>query len=252
MSTLPPHGHPGTVTATMPLPVQSDDRAENDEGGRPIAARCEHVHHHARRLPLLVPVQPAVAFVRIAPDSRRIHEKPLTDRHYGHRPHRSLALKPPDPSRRKLTLVLSATATGIERRDRLGGLVHRVQPGRVSRFCALTPSGASQLHQHYNRERTHRGLALLATRTRPTPPVRQPSGESNAATVHQPPGPAGLNIGATLSRMTSAAGIVALVVVLVPLAIVGAVFVWAARKDGAEDKAVQARLGIRRKTRLGR
>jgi hypothetical protein len=54
------------------------------------------------------------------------------------------------------------------------------------------------------------------------------------------------------SRMTSAAGIIALVVVLVPLAIVGAVFVWAARKDGAEDKAVQARLGIRRKTRLGR
>lgn len=64
--------------------------------------------------------------------------------------------------------------------------------------------------------------------------------------------PAGLNIGATLSRMTSIAGIVALVVVLVPLAIVGAVFVWAARKDGAEDKALQARLGIRRKTRLGR
>jgi len=52
--------------------------------------------------------------------------------------------------------------------------------------------------------------------------------------------------------MTSVAGIVALVVVLVPLAIDGAAFVWAARKDGAEDKAVQARLGIRRKTRLGR
>jgi hypothetical protein len=60
------------------------------------------------------------------------------------------------------------------------------------------------------------------------------------------------NFGATLSRMTSVAGIVALVLVLVPLAIVGAVFVWAARKDGAEDKALQARLGIRRKTRLGR
>ena len=51
--------------------------------------------------------------------------------------------------------------------------------------------------------------------------------------------------------MTSVAGIVALVVVLVPLAIVGAVFVWAARKDGAEDKAVQARLGIRRKNETG-
>jgi hypothetical protein len=65
-------------------------------------------------------------------------------------------------------------------------------------------------------------------------------------------GPASLNIRATLSRMTSAAGIIALAVVLVPLAIVGAVFVWAARKDGAAEKAVQARLGIRRKTRLGR
>jgi hypothetical protein len=32
----------------------------------------------------------------------------------------------------------------------------------------------------------------------------------------------------------------------------GALFVWAARKDGAEDKALQVRLGIRRKTRLGR
>jgi 3-deoxy-D-manno-octulosonic-acid transferase len=30
------------------------------------------------------------------------------------------------------------------------------------------------------------------------------------------------------------------------------IFVWAARKDGEEDKALQARLGIRRKTRLGR
>jgi hypothetical protein len=50
----------------------------------------------------------------------------------------------------------------------------------------------------------------------------------------------------------SLAGIIALIVVLIPLAIVGWVFVWAARKDGAEDKAVQARLGIRRRTRLGR
>lgn len=70
--------------------------------------------------------------------------------------------------------------------------------------------------------------------------------------VQQAPGPAGLKIRATLSWMTSAAGIIALVAVLVPLAIVGAVFVWAARKDGAEDKAMQGRLGIRRRTRLGR
>ncbi len=29
-------------------------------------------------------------------------------------------------------------------------------------------------------------------------------------------------------------------------------FIWAARKDGDEDQAVQERLGIRRRTRLGR
>jgi hypothetical protein len=49
----------------------------------------------------------------------------------------------------------------------------------------------------------------------------------------------------------------ALVIVLVLLALVPAVlviglFVWAAIKDGQEDKALQARLGIRRRTRLGR
>jgi hypothetical protein len=32
--------------------------------------------------------------------------------------------------------------------------------------------------------------------------------------------------------------------------VIGA-FVWAARKDGEEDLAVQRRLGIRRKTRIG-
>jgi hypothetical protein len=43
-----------------------------------------------------------------------------------------------------------------------------------------------------------------------------------------------------------------LIVTVVPAAVVGTLFVWAARKDGQEDKAVQARLGIRRRTRLGR
>jgi len=45
---------------------------------------------------------------------------------------------------------------------------------------------------------------------------------------------------------------IALVLVLIPAAVVGALFVWAAVKDGQKDKAVQARLGIRRRTRLGR
>jgi flagellar basal body-associated protein FliL len=43
-----------------------------------------------------------------------------------------------------------------------------------------------------------------------------------------------------------------LLVVVLPAAVVGVMFVWGAIKDGEEDKAVQARLGIRRKTRLGR
>ena len=39
--------------------------------------------------------------------------------------------------------------------------------------------------------------------------------------------------------------------VLTLVGVVG-VFVWAAMKDGEEDRAVQKRLGIRRRTRLGR
>ena len=42
------------------------------------------------------------------------------------------------------------------------------------------------------------------------------------------------------------------VYVLLLVVLVGGVFVWAAKKDGEEDKALQKRLGIRRRTRLGR
>jgi hypothetical protein len=52
--------------------------------------------------------------------------------------------------------------------------------------------------------------------------------------------------------MNLAAEIVVLVILIVPLAVVLYLFVWAARKDGEEDRALQRRLGIRRKTRLGR
>jgi hypothetical protein len=48
------------------------------------------------------------------------------------------------------------------------------------------------------------------------------------------------------------AGIVLAVVVGASVILVLAMFVWAAIKDGREDKAVQRRLGIRRRTRLGR
>ena len=52
--------------------------------------------------------------------------------------------------------------------------------------------------------------------------------------------------------MDTAIGILILAVSVVSLVVVGVAFVWAARKDGEEDRAVQKRLGIRRKTRLGR
>ncbi len=52
--------------------------------------------------------------------------------------------------------------------------------------------------------------------------------------------------------MELAAGILLLAISLLSAAFVGVVFVWAARKDGEEDRAVQRRLGIRRRTRLGR
>jgi hypothetical protein len=52
--------------------------------------------------------------------------------------------------------------------------------------------------------------------------------------------------------MDTVAVIVLVLLVLLPAVLVGGLFVWAALKDGQEDGALQARLGIRRRTRLGR
>jgi hypothetical protein len=52
--------------------------------------------------------------------------------------------------------------------------------------------------------------------------------------------------------MDTVAVIVLVVLVAAPAVLVGALFVWAALNDGREDRALQARLGIRRRTRLGR
>jgi hypothetical protein len=52
--------------------------------------------------------------------------------------------------------------------------------------------------------------------------------------------------------MDTALGILLLAVTVAGLVAVGVAFVWAARKDGEEDRALQKRLGIRRRTRLGR
>jgi hypothetical protein len=52
--------------------------------------------------------------------------------------------------------------------------------------------------------------------------------------------------------MDVALGILILALSVAGVAVVGILFVWAARKDGEEDRALQKRLGIRRRTRLGR
>ena len=49
-----------------------------------------------------------------------------------------------------------------------------------------------------------------------------------------------------------AEALLVILLVAVPVGIVGSLFVWGARKDGEEDRALQQRLGIRRRTRLGR
>jgi nitrogen fixation-related uncharacterized protein len=46
--------------------------------------------------------------------------------------------------------------------------------------------------------------------------------------------------------------VVLAVVAIATIVLVLGIFVWAAVKDGQEDKALQKRLRIRRRTRLGR
>jgi hypothetical protein len=46
--------------------------------------------------------------------------------------------------------------------------------------------------------------------------------------------------------------IVLVLLIVVPVVTVGGLFIWAAVKDGQVDRALQARLGIRRRTRRGR
>ena len=52
--------------------------------------------------------------------------------------------------------------------------------------------------------------------------------------------------------MDTAAAILVLAVSVAGVVIAFVAFVWAAKKDGEEDEATQRRLGIRRRTRLGR
>jgi hypothetical protein len=52
--------------------------------------------------------------------------------------------------------------------------------------------------------------------------------------------------------MNISSAIILAVFVFLTSVLVIALFIWAAVKDGQEDKALQARLGIRRRTRMGR
>ena len=52
--------------------------------------------------------------------------------------------------------------------------------------------------------------------------------------------------------MNLALTVIVLLMLFIPFVLVGVLFVWGAAKDGQEDRAVQRRLGIRRRTRLGR
>ena len=52
--------------------------------------------------------------------------------------------------------------------------------------------------------------------------------------------------------MNTAAAIWAIAASVAGVVIAFVAFVWAAKKDGEEDREVQRRLGIRRRTRIGR
>jgi hypothetical protein len=55
-----------------------------------------------------------------------------------------------------------------------------------------------------------------------------------------------------LPSMSTFLGMVITAVSVFTLAVVLWAFIWAAKKDGEEDRAIQKRLGIRRRARLGR
>jgi hypothetical protein len=64
--------------------------------------------------------------------------------------------------------------------------------------------------------------------------------------------PSRVSYNALVAAMSTFLGIVIAAVSVCTFAAVVWMFIWAAKKDGEEDRAVQRRLGIRRRTRLGR
>ena len=51
--------------------------------------------------------------------------------------------------------------------------------------------------------------------------------------------------------MTVVLGVVLSLIAVISIVVVFWLAIWAAKKDGEEDRAVQERTGVRRKTRIG-
>jgi hypothetical protein len=87
--------------------------------------------------------------------------------HYNNeRAHRGLALLPPESA----DIAGQPTAGEIERRDRLGGLIHELPPNRCMNRQFLNPSPSSGNRTHSN------ALESLARRPSPDPVIRVTSG----------------------------------------------------------------------------
>jgi hypothetical protein len=64
--------------------------------------------------------------------------------------------------------------------------------------------------------------------------------------------PTRVSYNALVAAMSTFLELVITAVSVLTFAAVIWLFIWAAKKDGEEDRAIQRRLGIRRRTRLGR
>jgi nitrogen fixation-related uncharacterized protein len=80
--------------------------------------------------------------------------------------------------------------------------------------------------------------------------VGSPSGPERLPRIRDGPDVSAIGCSGPGNNMLMAVFIIATVSAVLTAAVVLGLFVWAARKDGQYDRQVQARLGIRRRTRL--
>ncbi len=129
------------IIAERPTPLRFLIRNRDSKFSRDFDAIFASEGIEIIKTPIRAPKANAIAerFVRTARTecldwlllvNRRHLERVLrvfVDHYNSHRPHRSLDLAPPDPDPPKLHVVHSPAAC-IERRDRLGGLIHEYSP----------------------------------------------------------------------------------------------------------------------------